>query len=745
MIDKWFLEDIEHQLKQRNRVVILDPKAQCGFLLPLLDTGNYIIIKTDSTFTEDWQTVKEELFLRYEAETKYKDTPVVFYVTRRQEKLTFLFDYCFTHGCLDLSSPEEWLKKKLFASTGLQVQMDSPVLLIAGKMGIGKDITWWKKILQNLEELVNLDDELLPFLHDPESYLSVKDTDIRRLFEEKVFELLNQPYMNKPPRTLADEVVKKLFDGLLANNISKELLQLYYRWMDSETYCSSLVDYISNYHINLAVAHWNASPEHCFEVLDHKAIIDITKNLRDKVYISEKLASVKIRANSQKAKRFIPSWWSDVITLLEFDSKTLISCNSLSKVVEFYTNHFAKVDRAIRNLYARFLQEEKIIRPLQEYYESLNQDLLHKWFEFAGEYKSDQQGYLVNLLKKAKPRIAVIVGDGIRYEIADQIAASLQKKLKVDKHIMLADMPSETEHNMSALYLGNDEVLAIHKDREKSLVASTGKNITFINLADLNYGEQADYLVLTYKDIDSTGEKLQQGALKLFSEFEAVLQDKITQLINMGYKEVHLVTDHGFVLTGLLTESDKIDPAVTGLCKPSERYIRTVDKQNNTDWLMFERSSGEYKYVYTAKSHRPFKSKGVYGFSHGGFTPQEIIIPKFVFKKQSAVTSNLDVAIINKPELADVVGDLFGIKLQAGACTDLFAVSRKVQLVLYSGNCQYSSSSILTIESGKTLSAEFSFSGNAEVMAVLLDAETQEQLDTVTIKKSDARDFGGLL
>ncbi len=197
----------------------------------------------------------------------------------------------------------------------------------------------------------------------------------------------------------------------------------------------------------------------------------------------------------------------------------------------------------------------------------------------------------------------------------------------------MADMPSETEHNMSALYVGNNQVIPIHKDREASLTQTTGKDIVYMPLEQLNYGVAADYLVLTYKDIDSAGEKLQHAAIKLFSEFEAVLIDKITLLLNMGYQEVYLITDHGFVLTGLLDEADKIDPNATGKKEVHERFIRTVDKQANSEWLVFEEPYAEYKYVYVAKNHRPFKSKGMYGFSHGGFTPQEIIIPKFKFSK----------------------------------------------------------------------------------------------------------------
>ncbi|MBK7967308.1 MAG: hypothetical protein IPK10_19880 [Bacteroidetes bacterium] len=108
----------------------------------------------------------------------------------------------------------------------------------------------------------------------------------------------------------------------------------------------------------------------------------------------------------------------------------------------------------------------------------------------------------------------------------------------MDKQIMMADMPSETEHNMSALYVGNNKVIPLHKDREVRLTETTGKDIVYMPLEQLNYGIEADYLVLTYKDIDSAGEKLQQAAIKLFAEFEAVLIDKISLLLNIGSRSL---------------------------------------------------------------------------------------------------------------------------------------------------------------------------------------------------------------
>lgn len=746
MTDNWIIQDIEKQIAHRNKVIIIDPKGECAFLLPHIEKQHYTILKTDKANTEEWQRIKEELMLRYEAESKYKNEKVVFYVTRPKNELSFLFDYCFTHGCVDLSNPVEWLRKKLFATTGHQITLENPMLLTAAKLGIGKDIAWWKKILQNLEELVSIEDELVPFLTRPEGFFKDKESDVKRLFEEKLFELIGQAYRIVPAKTLATEVVNNLFSCLLNNTISPELLRIYHKWIDSNTYSKALQDYIDSYKIDTLLNIWNVHPDHCFAEIDKKQLHQITANFRNKEFVKEKLQKLYQRIKSRKATNLVPQWWNDIITLFEFDNKPLAHCNSLEKISSFYTTQFHKADRAIRNIYADFLQEEEIVRPIQEHYESLNHELLQHWFDSTNQYQSNQQGYLPKLITQAKPGVAIIVGDGVRYEIAAFIASQLKHKCKVSLETMYADMPSETEHNMSALYVGNNQVLPIHKDREKKLTAITGKDITYLNLEALHYGIKADYLVLTYKDIDSAGEKLQMGAIKLFSEFENVLTEKISLLLNMGYHQVHLVTDHGFVLTGLLDEADKIDTITAGKKEVHERFIRAVDKQTDKDWIAFERPYGEFNYVYAAKSHRPFKSKGVYGFSHGGFTPQEIIIPNFVFSKEVAATKGLEITILNKKELSEVTGELFGLKIFATSEeNDLFSASRKIQILLYANNIAYTRSNIITIVSGATISIDFSFGGNSEIIAVVVDATNQEQIDSVKINKSNARDLGGLI
>ena len=111
-----------------------------------------------------------------------------------------------------------------------------------------------------------------------------------------------------------------------------------------------------------------------------------------------------------------------------------------------------------------------------------------------------------------------------------------------------------------------------------------------------------------------------------------------------------------------------------------------------------------------------------------------------------ASASGLSVYFENKKELAEITGDLFVIKIDAPlAPTDVFSRERKVQIKLYTDHIEYQSSDVITMHPNSTVEKEFSFHQKNEVSAVLVDAVTQEQLDSVIIKKSNARDLGGLL
>ncbi len=132
------------------------------------------------------------------------------------------------------------------------------------KYDAGKDRTYWMDLShKGATEIFDLNKELLPFVHDPESYSKEKyDAQLRETFYRKVNELLGQDYLNKPASTLAGEVVKAMLDGLANGNCDKILESVYKGWLDSVTYRDSFSGYLGNYTLGSDLDIWNVSIHH---------------------------------------------------------------------------------------------------------------------------------------------------------------------------------------------------------------------------------------------------------------------------------------------------------------------------------------------------------------------------------------------------------------------------------------------------------------------------------------------------
>ena len=75
---------------------------------------------------------------------------------------------------------------------------------------------------------------------------------------------------------------------------------------------------------------------------------------------------------------------------------------------------------------------------------------------------------------------------------------------------------------------------------------------------------------------------------------------------------------------------------------------------------------------------------------------------------------------------------------------DLFTTNRKIMLLFFVGNEKVNESELITIEKNQQIKKEFRFDIYTEIDLVIIDALTKEQLDKTTIRKSNARDLGGL-
>jgi hypothetical protein len=252
----------------------------------------------------------------------------------------------------------------------------------------------------------------------------------------------------------------------------------------------------------------------------------------------------------------------------------------------------------------------------------------------------------------------------------------------------------------------------------------------------------AQKLVLNYGDIDQVAEKKQLSGLKDIDNYESELRSKIQQLFAMGYEKVVLTTDHGFVITGILDEADK-EPRPNGEIQTiEERYILTKNPLKSDKLIEKEGRYFDSFYQYYAKTDKPFVTRGAYGYAHGGFTPQECIIPVYELSTCRDETS-LGVRITNKSELRAITGNFFAVKLEAEASdSNLFTQERKVKVILFAGNAVVSTN-LYTLKPGSKAEAEFELTGGVDKI-VIADKETSAMIDSCDIKRSLSRDIDDL-
>jgi hypothetical protein len=745
MIDSWFKNDLTNIYRQHTVAVFIDESGDAQFLLKTI-AGEYTIHQANSEL--------EELHIKYLIEkAQPSNEQFLVYTRSKKDELKFIREYCETCGCLEIRYLQNYIKEKVHQTLNLNINLPREELIAAAKVSVGKDRTYWMNLShKGATEIFDLNKELLPFVHDPDTYTKEKyDAQLRETFYRKVNELLGQDYLSKPAPTLAGEVVKAMLDGLAAGCCNKTLESVYKDWLDSLSYRGSFNGYLGSYKLSSDLDIRNVSIHHPFRQVDERWLAEIGKDISYKASMPTALAKLRQRNQSRQAQALGICFWSDVIALLEFDPKDIAYLSSFSECVEFYKKHFCKLDTAIRNLYAEFLNKKDLLEPFQELYKEHVSVFLDKWFLFFRDYHENQTGTLQRIIDDAGGlKTAAIVGDGVAYDIAELVAAKVKGSANLRKDSILADIPSETENNMSRIYMANGVTEAVQANREKYLTAQNPDvSIDFIRLDEVTEEAcQGQFLICTYKDIDDMGEKLQHKALKYFPETIDFFVEKISLLLASGYAKVYLITDHGFVLTGLLSEADKISVSPKGDFEKSERYIRTEVKQADLTPALIEaeKSYKQFDYLYFSKNINPFKTPGLYGFSHGGVSPQELVTPYFCWERSGALAASLSVSIEDKEDLKDVTGELFSIKIRAdkGAC-DLFSLERKVHLVFFANKAQVNKSDVFTIRRNERITKEYTFDGHSEIEVQLLDAATKQLLDRAVVKQNKDRDLGGLL
>ena len=116
MFNKWFNQDINNVLSNRNRVVVVDESTHLDLLQKVLPTEYKVFVVNNAI---------EELECKYTIEKQHSDDKVVVLTPTPKKQLTFIRDYCETCGCIEINKLENYLTQKVFDKLGLNINLTS--------------------------------------------------------------------------------------------------------------------------------------------------------------------------------------------------------------------------------------------------------------------------------------------------------------------------------------------------------------------------------------------------------------------------------------------------------------------------------------------------------------------------------------------------------------------------------------------------------------------------------------------
>lgn len=380
--------------------------------------------------------------------------------------------------------------------------------------------------------------------------------------------------------------------------------------------------------------------------------------------------SLKFNCPEDYIKRYVADlYWVDT-----YYRKALNGFDEISKTVPVYDGMIT-VKRRLDADYAQFTNK-------------LNLEWVTCLSEKGGGLKGLkemhlQQNFYADFCAPHIEKMAVIICDALRYEIAAEIMGEIAKRRRhvAELDYAIAMLPTETKyckqallpykslvlcHDASMLVDGkyintiDDRTAQVKKYNENAVCYS------FANFDKKNSEEKREMyknqlVIVFYDDIDESGHQAstRTQVLSIVNHTIASLVDEIYSILSSyNITDVYLTADHGFLYNDIdFAEKDKIGISDSTL-EQKNRYYLTFNNEAREHIAKFKLSEvsnmleEEEKDVFVAVpkgTNRFYAHGGGYGFTHGGASLQELVIPVLHCSQQrSDERLEVTVALMNR-------------------------------------------------------------------------------------------------
>ena len=285
-----------------------------------------------------------------------------------------------------------------------------------------------------------------------------------------------------------------------------------------------------------------------------------------------------------------------------------------------------------------------------------------------------QLDFFDKYVRYKKERVVVIVSDALRYEAAASLLGALQADERCEAKLgaMQSVLPSITRFGMAALLphktvaidnaytvLCDGQPCADLKQREAILRSAkpNSRCVRFDDVRNLSQAKMREILtgqdvVYVYHDqIDGRGDHpaTENEVFVACKEAAAEIVKLIRDINARGNTHHFIITaDHGFIYKkDKLQESDK----VAGVPNAGARYViteRSVPPEGVAAIPMrsFMQNEEEDRYVWTPVGSEIFKVPGGgHNYTHGGCSPQEMIVPVIEVRAERSRVDTANAAI----------------------------------------------------------------------------------------------------